>query len=144
MSFESHALRLRQLTVDVCGHPDARPTVVPPVAYSAHAVLATSRLSRLRVRPAAATPSSTTLITCELLRPATAALEEVDRSQPPPFRSFAEGVRQWRDELLAYFDEPTTNGYAEGVINKVKVIKRRAYGLTTFDGFRERVLVACG
>jgi transposase len=36
-------------------------------------------------------------------------------------------------------------GYAEGVINKVKVIKRRAYGLPTFDGFRERVLIAsCG
>ena len=45
--------------------------------------------------------------------------------------------------LLAYFDEPTTNGYAEGVINKVKVIKRRAYGLPTFTGFRERVLLAC-
>ncbi len=56
----------------------------------------------------------------------------------------AQGVRLWREELLAYFDEPTTNGYAEGVINKVKVIKRRAYGLPTFDGFRERVLLACG
>jgi transposase len=52
-------------------------------------------------------------------------------------------VRLWHEELLAYFDEPTTNGYAEGVINKVKVIKRRAYGLPTFDGFRERVLLAC-
>jgi len=30
------------------------------------------------------------------------------------------------------------------VINKVKVIKRRAYGLPTFKGFRERVLLACG
>jgi transposase len=30
------------------------------------------------------------------------------------------------------------------VINKVKVIKRRAYGLPTFEGFRERVLIACG
>ena len=37
----------------------------------------------------------------------------------------------------------TTNGYAEGVINKVKAIKRRAYGLPRFDGFRERVLLAC-
>jgi transposase len=46
-------------------------------------------------------------------------------------------------ELLAYFDEPTTNGYAEGVINKVKVIKRRAYGIPTFTAFRERVLLAC-
>jgi transposase len=43
---------------------------------------------------------------------------------------------------LAYFDEPTTNGYAEGVINKVTVINRRAYGLPRFAGFRDRVLLA--
>jgi transposase len=73
-----------------------------------------------------------------------AFLAAVERSQLPAFRAFAEGIRQWRSELLAYFDEPTTNGYAEGVINKVKVIKRRAYGLPTFTGFRERVLLACG
>jgi transposase len=47
----------------------------------------------------------------------------------PSFEAFAQGVRLWREELLAYFDEPLTNGYAEGVINKIKVIKRRAYGL---------------
>ena len=70
-------------------------------------------------------------------------LAAVDRAKLEPLRAFAEGVRLWREELLAYFDEPTTNGYAEGVINKVKVIKRRAYGLPTFEGFRERVLLAC-
>jgi transposase len=69
-------------------------------------------------------------------------LNAVDRAGLPAFVAFAKGVRAWREELLAYFDEPTTNGYAEGVINKVKTIKRRAYGLPTFDGFRERVLVA--
>jgi transposase len=71
-------------------------------------------------------------------------LAAVERAQLPAFTAFAEGVRLWRAELLAYFDEPTTNGYAEGVINKVKVIKRRAYGIPSFDGFRERVLIACG
>jgi transposase len=70
-------------------------------------------------------------------------LGAAERAQLPAFSAFADGVRLWRQELLAYFDEPTTNGYAEGVINKVKVIKRRAYGLPTFDGFRERVLLAC-
>lgn len=70
-------------------------------------------------------------------------LAAVDRAGLPAFDAFAKGIRQWRTELLAYFDEPTTNGYAEGVINKVKVIKRRAYGLPTFDGFRARVLLAC-
>jgi transposase len=70
-------------------------------------------------------------------------LAAVERAQLSAFTAFAEGVRLWRTELLAYFDEPTTNGYAEGVINKVKVIKRRAYGLPSFDGFRQRVLLAC-
>jgi transposase len=73
-----------------------------------------------------------------------AFLAAVDRAQLPAFDAFATGVRQWRTELLAYFEEPTTNGYAEGVINKVKVIKRRAYGLPTFQGFRKRIVIACG
>ena len=79
----------------------------------------------------------------EAERRLTRFLGAVERAQIPAFSAFADGVRLWREELLAYFDEPTTNGYAEGVINKVKLIKRRAYGLPTFDGFRERVLLAC-
>jgi transposase len=73
-----------------------------------------------------------------------AFLAAVDRAGLPAFDAFAKGIRLWREELLAYFDEPTTNGYAEGVINKVKVIKRRAYGIPTFTAFRQRVLLACG
>jgi hypothetical protein len=64
-------------------------------------------------------------------------LTGVEQAQLRPFDAFAKGITQWRTELLAYFEEPTTNGYAEGVINKVKVIKRRAYGLPTFAGFRQ-------
>ena len=73
-----------------------------------------------------------------------ASLDAVDRAGLPAFDAFAKGIRIWRQELLAHFDEPTTNGYAEGVINKVKVIKRRAYGIPTFTAFRQRVLLACG
>ena len=68
----------------------------------------------------------------------------VERAQIPSFTAFADGVEQWRVELLAYSDEPTTHGYAEGVINKIKVIKRRAYGLLTFTGFRKRVVIVRG
>jgi transposase len=68
----------------------------------------------------------------------------VEHAQLRPFTAFAKGLTDWQSETLAYFDEPTTNGYAEGVINKVKVIKRRAYGLPTFAGFRKRVVIACG
>jgi transposase len=73
-----------------------------------------------------------------------AFLGAVERAGLPAFDAFAKGIRIWQQELLAYFDEPTTNGYAEGIINKVKVIKRRAYGIPTFTAFRQRVLLACG
>jgi transposase len=73
-----------------------------------------------------------------------AFLIAVDHAALPAFDAFAKGIGIWQQELLAYFDEPTTNGYAEGVINKVKVIKRRAYGIPTFTAFRQRVLLACG
>jgi len=68
----------------------------------------------------------------------------VEHAHLRPFTAFAKGLTDWQSEMLAYFDEPTTNGYAEGVINKIKVIKRRAYGLPTFAGFRRRVVIACG
>jgi transposase len=68
----------------------------------------------------------------------------VARSGYQPFEAYVNGIEPWREEILAYFDQPASNGYAEGVINKVKVIKRRAYGLPSFQSFRERVLVACG
>jgi transposase len=66
------------------------------------------------------------------------------RSGLQPFEAYVNGIEPWREEILAYFDQPASNGYAEGVINKVKVIKRRAYGLPSFESFRERVLLACG
>jgi transposase len=70
-------------------------------------------------------------------------LAACERAQIPSFVAFANGLRGWREELLAYFDQPTSNGYAEGVINKIKVIKRRAYGLPSFTSYRNRILVAC-
>jgi transposase len=65
------------------------------------------------------------------------------REQLQSFHRFAALVLRWRQELLAYFDDPATNGYAEGVTNKIKTIKRRAYGLASFASFRDRILLAC-
>jgi transposase len=73
-----------------------------------------------------------------------AFLTAAEASGFPAFVSFAHGLRKWRGEFLAYFDQRATNGYAEGITNKIKVIKRRAYGLPTFDGFRDRILLCCG
>ncbi len=50
-------------------------------------------------------------------------------------------IKRWIDEILAYFDNRTTQGAVEGINQKIKLIKRKAYGLTNFDNFRRRVLL---
>jgi transposase len=50
-------------------------------------------------------------------------------------------IYRWFDEILAYFDNRTTSGVVEGINNKLKLIKRAAYGFTNFDNFRNRCLL---
>lgn len=50
-------------------------------------------------------------------------------------------ISRWIDEILAYFDRRTTQGIVEGINQKIKLIKRRAYGLTNFNNFRRRILL---
>ena len=45
------------------------------------------------------------------------------------------------DEIIAYFDNRTTSGVVEGINNKLKLIKRSAYGFRNFDNFRLRCLL---
>jgi transposase len=72
-----------------------------------------------------------------------AFLAAIDRAGLPALHAFAKGGRLRQIELLAYFDEPTLTATPMAVINKVKVVKRRAYGIPTFTAFRQRVLLAC-
>ena len=46
----------------------------------------------------------------------------------------------WQDEILNAFDTGLTNGFTEGCNNKIKVIKRNAYGMRNFHRFRKRIL----
>lgn len=51
-------------------------------------------------------------------------------------------LRWWREQILAYFDDPLTNGFAEGITNKIKVMKRSAYGFRTPERYRRKVLLS--
>lgn len=57
------------------------------------------------------------------------------------FPKSSQTIKRWIDEILAYFDNRTTQGAVEGINQKIKLIKRRAYGLTNFGNFRRRVLL---
>jgi len=47
---------------------------------------------------------------------------------------------RWSKGILNSFDCPYTNGFIEGVNNKIKVLKRNAYGYCNFTCLRNRIL----
>ena len=44
--------------------------------------------------------------------------------------------------ICNYFHERVTSGLMEGINNKIKLIKRQAYGFTNFDNLRMRLVAA--
>ena len=50
----------------------------------------------------------------------------------------------WREQILAYHDMPCTNSFAEGLTNRIKVLKRISYGFRDQTRYRRKVLLACG
>jgi len=56
------------------------------------------------------------------------------------FRELLHTLVNWREEILNYFDFRITNGFVEGKNNRIKTIKRMAYGYRNMDNFRLRIL----
>jgi len=69
---------------------------------------------------------------------------QVKKSGIPEFLKLAKTIRKWRKEILNYFRAFLTNGAVEGIINKIKLIKRVTYGLPNFEHLRARILIECG
>jgi transposase len=51
-------------------------------------------------------------------------------------------IRNHLDGICNYFRSRTTSGAMEGINNRIKLIKRQAYGFVNFGNFRKRLL-AC-
>lgn len=58
------------------------------------------------------------------------------------FKSLNSILTDWRQEILNYFDWRITNGFVEGKNNRIKTLKRMAYGYRNMDNFRLRILAA--
>jgi transposase len=58
----------------------------------------------------------------------------------PEFQACTKTFFNWQEEILNSFEYPFSNGYTEGVNNKIKVIKRNAFGIRNFKRFRNRIL----
>lgn len=69
----------------------------------------------------------------------------IARVEAMPFKalkSFVNTLRNWWEQILNYFDGRFTNGFAEGVNLKIKMLIRRGFGYRNFNSFRLHVLVA--
>ena len=56
------------------------------------------------------------------------------------FRKCAQTMINWSTGILNSFSCSVTNGFTEGCNNKIKVLKRNAYGYHNFNRFRNRIL----
>ena len=66
--------------------------------------------------------------------------EKIANNSLPEFKELLPTLGNWREEILNYFDYRITNGFVEGKNNRIKTIKRMAYGYRNMDNFRLRIL----
>ena len=69
----------------------------------------------------------------------------IKRMKLSPYQSVRQWLKtliRWQEEILAYFDNFTTNGYTEGVNTKLKTIKRLSYGFRNIDNYVRKAMLA--
>ena len=71
-------------------------------------------------------------------------IEMAKESKIPEFNECIRAFENWFEYICNSLDTPYTNGFIEGKNNKIKVLKRNAYGVRNFERFRKRILLACG
>ena len=57
------------------------------------------------------------------------------------FNTFLSTLEERMEEILNYFIHRQTSGFVEGLNNKIKVIKRRCYGILNPDHLFQRILL---
>lgn len=67
-------------------------------------------------------------------------LSLIAESGLPEFKHILRSFSMWRNEIVEGILRPYSNGYIEGVNNRIKVIKRISFGLRNFDRFRTRIM----
>jgi transposase len=69
-------------------------------------------------------------------------LARVEASGFKSLQAFTQTIANWRERILNYFEGRHSNGFAEGVNLKIKLLNRRAFGYRNFTSFRLHVLTA--
>lgn len=67
-------------------------------------------------------------------------LELVQESGVEEFQRVVRTFQTWKKEIIEGLTQPYSNGFTEGMNNKIKVLKRVAFGFQNFSRFRSRIL----
>ena len=70
-------------------------------------------------------------------------IDDLYRSRLPEFKTVAKTFKNWKEEIInsfiIYNQKQLTNGFIEGLNNKIKVIKRISFSYRNFDYFKSRI-----
>ena len=68
-------------------------------------------------------------------------IENAENTKIPELTECAKTYRNWFVEITNSFYVPYNNGVIEGTNNKIKGLKRMAFGFSNFDNFRTRIFL---
>lgn len=63
----------------------------------------------------------------------------VIRTDTIKYYGFVRTLLNWEGNILNYFDDWVSSGFVEGINNKIKLIKRKAFGFVNFENFRIKI-----
>ncbi|OQY26361.1 MAG: hypothetical protein B6244_13805, partial [Candidatus Cloacimonetes bacterium 4572_55] len=66
-------------------------------------------------------------------------VEKAKKSDNRYINTFLNTLKNWNQYILNYFNDRISNGMVEGINNKIKRIKRMAFGFRNFNNFRLRI-----
>lgn len=68
--------------------------------------------------------------------------EKVSQAKLNLFYTAKRTVKNWEENVINYFKTRITNGFAEGLNNKIKLIKRIGYGVPKVENLKRRVFLS--
>jgi len=68
-------------------------------------------------------------------------IQQVKESGLKCFNNFMKTLKKWKSQIINYFRRRETSGFVEGFNNKVKVLKRRCYGIFDIKHLFQRLFL---
>ena len=66
-------------------------------------------------------------------------INSVEKSKLTGFNTFVKTLNKYKPYIANYFKQRSNSGFVEGLNNKIKVVKRRCYGLLNTETIFQRL-----